>query len=227
MIAEPSREQGIRLLKDYASEFRDWSRYRDAFFLGLWRPCGPVRQNIWLGKTSIGTYRLSHDISIFIPTLKACGQQMPWIAMLPHLMGQQVGSRLQDILATEHSTRWRQAVSAIEQEFRPDIRKPLDLIEITSLCEAEEREWSQNDLVMMAILFAWQDECDKARQRCIRLQSIPVPSEVPEMVDWHHQMLAFGMELLNAVEAGAHIEYLRPVVADASTITGDTNAERD
>lgn len=215
-----SRKQGDQFLVDYATAFPDWMRYADEFCLGLWRACGPARQNIWFGATSIGTYRLSHDVSVFIPPLRASGNEMPWVAMLPQLMGHQVGLRLQHIRASEHSARWREAVSAIEQQFRPDIRKPLDLKEITSLCEAEEREWSQNDLVMMAILYAWQGERDEARQRCIRLQSVPAPHEVPEMVAWHHEMLAFGLSLLRAIEAGTEHEFLEPVARDAESITG-------
>lgn len=215
-----SRKQGDQFLQDYATAFPDWSRYADESFLGLWRSCGPARQNIWLNATSVGTYRLFHDVSIFVPPLRAGNDQKPWVGMLPQLMGQQIGARLQDIRASEHATRWREAVQAIESQFRPEIRKPLDLAEITSLCETEEREWSQNDLLMMAILYAWQGERDKARQRCIRLQSVPAPHEVPEMVRWHHELLGFGMSLLKAVEAGMERQFLEPVARDAASITG-------
>lgn len=215
-----SRERGKQFLLDYATVFPNWGRYEDEFSLGLWRSFGPLRQNIWFGATSIGTYRLSHDVTVFVPPLSTVNDQYPWVGMLPQLMGHQVGSRLQDLRASEHATRWREAVSAIEQQFSPDIRKPLDLPEIISLCETEERPWSQNDLVMMAVLYAWQGEGDKAMQRCIRLQSVPVPHEVPEMVEWHHEMLAFGMGLLKAIEAGTEREFLEPVAKGAASLIG-------
>ena len=52
-------------------------------------------------------------------------------------------------------------VAAMEQQFRPLIRKPMDLREVKRLCEQEARE-STNDLCMLAILNAYLGEREQA-----------------------------------------------------------------
>jgi hypothetical protein len=210
------------IAQDYATAFPDWSLYTDKFFFGLWRASGPIRQNIWFGFMSDGEYRLSHDVSAFIPQLRGIGDDVPWVGMLPQFLSIRDG--LQSISPNKHAVRWRDAVAAMEREFKPDIRKPLNLEEIAELCVAETRGWDQNNLAMMAILNAWLGEMDEARQNCIRLQSIEVPPDAA-MRDWDREIKAFGLDLLKAIELEQAREFLEPVVHDAVSVTcNDTRA---
>lgn len=215
----PSLQRLREIAKDHASALPGWAMYKDDFFFGLWRSSGPIRQNIWFGVMSDGEYRLSHDVTAFIPHLKAIENQKPWVGMLAQLLS--IRDRLQSISASRHAARWRDAVAAMEREFKPDIRAPLDLTEIAEMCVAETLGyWGQNNLAMVAILYAATGRTDEARQCCIRLQSIEWPDD-DEMVDWDRAMKAFGLDLLKAIEAGEVQQFLEPIVRMAANEKGD------
>jgi hypothetical protein len=217
---ESPRVQRLReIAKDYVTAFPGWSLYRDDFFFGLWRSSGPIRQNIWFGVMSDGEYRLSHDVTAFIPHLKTIEDQVPWVGMLAQFLSIRDG--LQSISPSRHASRWRDAVSAMEREFKPDLREPLNLAEVAEMCVAETLGyWDENNLPMLAILNASIGRTDEARQCCIRLQSLESPDDA-EMLDWGRAMKAFGLDLLKAIEAGQERQFLEPIVRDAATETGD------
>ncbi|MBY0568874.1 MAG: hypothetical protein K2P70_16280 [Hyphomonadaceae bacterium] len=167
---------------------------------------------------SNGDYRLSHDVTAFIPHLNAIGNQKPWVGMLPQLIS--IRDRLQSISPSRHEARWRDAVAAMERELKPSIRAPLDLAEILEMCvEQTLGYWDQNNLAMVAILSASVGKTDEARQCCIRLQSIEAADA--EMRDWDREMKAFGLDLLKAIEAGQERQFLEPVIHTAASETGD------
>lgn len=214
----PRLQRLMEIANDYATAFPDWSFYRNAHFFGLWRSSGPIRQNIWFGVKSDGEYRLSHDVTSFIPTLILIGDQMPWVGMLTQFLS--IRDRLQSISSDKHPARWRDAVAAMEREFTPSVRNPLDLVEVAELCATEVRTWNHNNLTMMAILHVWLGKRDEARQHCIRLQTLEMPANA-EMHDWVREMKAFGLDLLRAIEAGTEQNALRELVRLAETVTGD------
>lgn len=206
------------IAEDYATAFPGWSFYKDDFFFGLWRSSGPIRQNIWFGVMSDGEYRLSHDVTAFVPHLQAIGNVKPWVGMLPQFLSIRDG--LQSISPSRHAARWRDAVAAMDREFKPSLREPLDLAKIVEMCIAETLGyWGENNLAMVAILNASMGRTDEARQCCIRLQSLERSDD--DMLDWQRAMKAFGLDLLKAIEAGEEEQFLASLAPCAGEETGD------
>jgi hypothetical protein len=110
------------------------------------------------------------------------------------------------ILPRQHPVMWKSVVVAMEEQFRPSIRKPLDLREVKELCEQQANE-STNDLCMLAILNAYLGEKKKALTCCERMQTLPPPTLAPRL-DWEERHKEFGLQLRQAIEAGNERQFL-------------------
>ncbi len=195
-----SKAKLAEIARDYAAAFPGWTLYADDHCIKLWREEMPLCQNLWFD-ASESRYRILHDVTVPMPCLVAIGWPAPCVGMLSEFLGRP-GSHLSSIRASEHGRRWRDAVAEMERDFRPDIRKPLDIAEVAQLCAPLERRDVQNDLVMMAVLYAWLGERDEAKRRCIRMQSLPSPDQA-DMIDWDKALKAFALDLLKAIDAGS------------------------
>ncbi len=100
----------------------------------------------------------------------------------------------------EHPRMWRSVVAAMEEQFRPAIRKPLDLEEVKRLCEQAARERA-NDLCMLAILNAYLGYTPEAIACCDRMQEARPPELAPRL-DWEERYKEFGRQLKAAILAG-------------------------
>jgi hypothetical protein len=95
----------------------------------------------------------------------------------------------------------------MEQQFRPSIRHPIDVVEVLRLCESQARE-TVNDWAMLAILNAWLGRRDQALSYCSRVQSgsplmvTPVDSEIK----------AFCDSLAGAVTKGTASDFLQSAI---------------
>jgi hypothetical protein len=120
-------------------------------------------------------------------------------------------------LLREHPTKWKGMVAAMEQQFRPPIRRPLDLREVKELCEQQARE-STNDLCMLAILNAYLGDREEALACCERMQTLPPPTLAPRL-DWEERHKEFGRQLRQAIEAGKERQFLDTAAATAAELT--------
>src|SRR5688572_8126818 len=114
------------VVADYAKVFPSWGVLPDG--TALIRSTGPVRQMVWFQKMSSAAYRPTHSIGAL--ALPGCH-----IRMLPQIL---------DVKHREVEHRWHErkladTVTAMEQQFQPDIRKPLSVAEVLALCEARAR----------------------------------------------------------------------------------------
>ena len=184
------------VVAEYAARFPEWSIFVDG--TAFVRRCGPIQQMIWFQKMSSASYRPSHGIrSLVLPDA--------FIRMLPQVL---------DVKHREVEYRWHErkfadTLAAMEQQFRPDIRKPLDIAEVLALCEAEAQSVpaTTNNMAMLAILHAWLDHDDEALDRCERMQHCPMPTLAP-MPEWEVAMRAFGLALAEAVRGRVGREFL-------------------
>jgi hypothetical protein len=156
------------------------------------RSSGPVQQMIWFQKMSSAAYRPTHGISSLV-------LREAHVRMLPQVL---------DVKHREVEHRWHErkladTVAAMEQQFRPDIRKPLDIADVLALCEAEARSMSDttNNMAMLAILHAWLGHPSEALDYCERMQHCPLPTLAP-MPEWEEAMRSFGRDLASALSAG-------------------------
>lgn len=177
----------------YATQFSEWSLEGNGTVFG--RCDGPVRQIIWFEKLRSGSYRPSHGITA-IPLAKAN------IFMLP-----QLPFRPSTVEYRWHDRKWPEMLAAMERDFRPNIREPLDVSEVLALCEAESRPDSMNDLAMLAILHAWLGRDGEALQCCQRMLRLEL-SSVAAIREREDTLVTFGSRLEDAVTSGIAREFL-------------------
>lgn len=177
------------IVADYATKFPDWKLAHGS--LAFVRDSGPIEQMIWF-QDMRKYYRPTHGISSLV---------LPegHIRMLPQVL---------DVKHREVEHRWHErkfadTLAAMEQQFRPDIRKPLDIAEVLALCETEAAAMpdTTNNMTMLAILSAWLGRDRDALDYCKRMQSCPLPTLAP-IPEWEDAMRAFGRDLARAVEGG-------------------------
>jgi len=188
----------------YATHFPDWEIFVDG--MAFVRRHGPIQQMIWFQKMSYAAYRPTHGIrSLVLPEA--------FIRMLPQILD--VGHR--EIEYRWHERKFADTLAAMEQQFRPDIRKPLDIEEVLGLCEAESASMpdTKNSMTMLAILHAWLGHKAATLEYCERIQHCPLPKLAP-MPEWEKAMRGFGRNLAQAVEAGTAREFLQTSAASTN-----------
>lgn len=178
------------VVDQYASMFPDWQVFGR---VGFFRTRGPVRQQIGFEALRTGAYRPAHTI-VALP--------LPTSGMLH----QDLDIRNRQIYLRHHASRWLDVVAAMEAQFRPDVRKPLDLEEVTDLCEHQARN-STNDLAMLAILYAWLGRKIEAIHCCEKMADAPMPTLAP-VPEWQRDRIAFGQELVRQIHAGTDRQFL-------------------
>jgi hypothetical protein len=186
------------VVADYATAFPGWSLFQGTAFV---REYCPIQQMVWFEALRTGAYRPNHGVSALA---------LPIVRMLPRMLD----VRHREAKLGQHQFRRPGIVAAMEQQFKPDIRKPLDIAEVLALCEAEGRE-TTNDLTMLAILYALLDRREQALSSCARMQSTPLLTLAP-IPEWEEEMMAFGCSLANAVEVGTAREFLEAAARSAS-----------
>ncbi|UOF15053.1 hypothetical protein IEQ11_25670 [Lysobacter capsici] len=191
-----SKAQLKAIVIDYASMFPDWSLLPEGS--GIVRSLGPVQQMIWFQKMSSAAYRPTHVMNTTV-------------SPMPRMLHQLLDVKHREIEVGWHERKLSQTIIAMEQQFRPAIRRPLNVAEILELCEIESRRDSLNDLMMLAILYAWFERKTEALDCCSRMQLCPLPTLAPAP-EWEAMMRAFGDQLANAVENGNGRSFLEAAI---------------
>jgi len=188
-----TKQQLAEIVGCYATVFPDWEIVNGQVFV---RTSGPICQLVGIETLRSGAYR-------------------PWagIRAVPvrdvRMLHQFLDVKHVQILPRQHSVMWKSVVAAMEQQFRPSIRKPLDLREIKGLCEQEARP-TTNDLCMLAILSAYVGDRQQALSCCEEMEKAEPPTLAPRL-DWERRHLEFGRQLRKAIEAGDERQFLDTV----------------
>ena len=198
-----SKGQLKAVVSEYAARFPEWTIVFDG--TAFVRRSGPIQQMIWFQKMRSAAYRPTHGISsLALPEAH--------IRMLPQVLD----VKHREIEHRWHDRKFADTLAAMEQQLRPDIRKPLDVAEVLALCEAEAVVIpdTTNNMAMLAILCAWLGRDSEALDYCERMQHCPLPKLAP-MPEWEEAMRAFGRNLAKAVQAGSAREFLEAAVENA------------
>lgn len=193
-----TKAQLRNVVAHYVAQFPDWTMFVDgAAFV---RCQGPIRQMIWFQKMSSAAYRPTHVIETTVNRI-------------PSMLTQILDVKHREIEYRWHERKFEATIAAMEQQFRPDIRKPLDIIDVLGLCEAEAATMpdTSNNMAMLAILNAWLGRDAEALDCCERIQHCPLPTLAP-MPEWEAAMRAFGHDLAKAVDAGTGRAFLEAAV---------------
>ena len=200
--APMTKAQLKSVIVDYAARFPDWELVHDG--MAFVRGAGPIRQMIWFQKMSSAAYR---------PTSVINTSALPMPRMLSRIMD----VKHREIEYRFHEQKFANTLAAMEQQFQPDIRKPLDIAEVLALCEAEAGTMpdATNNMTMLAILSAWLDRKAEALDYCERMQHCPLPTLAP-MLEWEITMRAFGRALAGAIVTGRGKAFLEEAITQQS-----------
>jgi hypothetical protein len=200
--APMTKAQLKSVIADYAARFPDWELVHDG--MAFVRGSGPIRQMIWFQKMSSAAYRPTHVINT---------SALP----MPRMLTQIMDVKHREVEYRLHEQKFANTLAAMEQQFQPDIRKPLDIAEVLALCEAEAGAMpdATNNITMLAILSAWLDRKAEALDYCERMQHCPLPMLAP-MLEWENTMRTFGRALAKAVGAGTAREFLESAAEETT-----------
>ena len=193
-----TKKQLSEIVECYATVFPDWQLLDGN---RLERTFGPVVQHIGFEALRGGAYR---------PMGAIWALPLPTVAMLHQFLD----IKYVQILPRQHVRVWRDVVGAMEKQFCPSIRKPLELLEIKGLCEQQART-TTNDLCMLAILNAYIGEREKAFICCENMQSITTPM-LAHLPEWEERHRNFCRELQKAIETGNERQFIDAASAKAS-----------
>ena len=115
-----TKAQLIGYFNDYRSEFPDWAVEHEVVLV---RALGPIRQHIAFERLSIGAYRPMCSIHVIGPPGGA--QLLPRFLDVKH----------REVSPRQHAAMWRPVLKAMEEQFVPPVRKPLELAEVLALAE--------------------------------------------------------------------------------------------
>lgn len=200
-----TKAQLKEVVAQYAAHFPDWVMFVDG--TAFVRRQGPIQQVIWFQKMSSAAYRPTHGIrSLVMPEA--------FIRMLPQMLD----VRHREVEHRCHERKFAATLAAMEQQFRPDVRKPLDIAEVLALCETEAAAMpdTTSNMAMLAILNAWLGRDAAALNRCERMQHCPLPTLAP-VPGWEAAMRAFGCDLARAVEVGTARAFLEAAAGTTTT----------
>ena len=110
-FAEITKKQLAEIVNCYATAFPDWKIVGGG---RLVRICFPVLQQIGFEALSSGSYR---------PSMVMRALPFQGIKML----SQQLGVKHRQLNLREHPLYWQKVVTAMEREFVPSVRQPLEL----------------------------------------------------------------------------------------------------
>ena len=196
-----TKKQIKEIVAEYATHFPGWELLSDG--TAFLRKTGPIRQMIWFQALRTGDYRPTHGVSSLV-------LPKAYIRMLPQLLD--VRNRESNL--KQHEKRMPSMLVAMDQQFQPNIRKPLDVADVLELCEAEAGTMpdTANNMTMLAILTAWLDRNEEALVYCERLQNCS-PVRLAPMPEWEEAMGEFGVALADAIEAGRGRSFLEDAIA--------------
>lgn len=192
------------VVAQYAAHFPEWVIFVDG--MAFVRRHGPIQQMIWFQKMSSAAYRPTHGIrSLALPEA--------FIRMLPQILD----VKHREIEHRWHERKFADTLTGMEEQFQPDIRKPLDIGEVLSLCESEAASMpdTTNNMTMLAILHAWLGHKAATLEYCDRIQHC-LPPKLAPMPEWEDTMRGFGRDLAQAVQEGTARAFLESSIANAN-----------
>lgn len=185
-----TKQQLIACFQPYREAFLDWEVEHDTV---LARARGPLKQTIYFQSLRTGAYRPSHAVEILLPIPDGCS-----------ILHSHLDIKHRDVFPREHSAKWPQMLKAMEEQFIPPIRKPLDVAETLQFGEKEaevDRIENINHMAGLAALNAYLGNTKRAGYWCGRLEIRAVHIGRP-LGDWEVRKRQYALALQQAIDAG-------------------------
>lgn len=189
-----------RELKEFFASYRQafpaWEVENDVV---LTRRHGPVKQIIYFEGLRYAAYRPGHSIELLIVIPGGCT-----------LLQQHLDVKHREVERRQHSTKFSLVLKAMEDQFLPSIRKPLDVAETLWFAEEEaDRDHIENinNSTALAVLNAYLGNSERACYWCDRVEQTAAQTRRP-LADWEIRTRLYAIELQNAVKHGKEHDFL-------------------
>ena len=195
-IVPLTKKQLVEYFKPYREAFSDWVVEHGVV---LTRRHGPLRQSIHFQALRSGAYRPSHSIDIVMSVPDGCS-----------ILQRHLDPKHREVLPREHSTKWPLVLKAMEQQFVPSIREPLDVAETLRLGEDEaEREQIENIsyITGLAVLNAYIEDGERSLHWCGRIEQIASHMGRP-LGGWEIRKREYALALQQAIKTDRAQEFL-------------------
>ena len=189
-------------LKEYFQVYRDaFPEWEADVPYALSRTCGPVTQVIGFQILSGGLYRPSCTIRVSGP-LDQGWQLLPQMLDVKH----------REVSRREHAEKWPKVLKAIEEQFVPNVRKPLDVAEVLQIADKDAEQsgiTNQQYLNGLAVLNSYKGRDDRAIEWCDRAEASfnEFAAAVPP-ADWMLKQVEFTRQLREAIQGGRGKDFL-------------------
>jgi hypothetical protein len=180
----------IDYFHDYRIVFPDWAVTHDVVLV---RSHELVEQKIAFESLRAGSYRPSCSLTVL---------SIPRSQLIFNFLD----IRNREVFPREHSSKWPHIVSAMEAQFLPSIRAPLDIIEILRIAESEvlrNKITNVNRLSGLAALNAYVGNTPKALYWCDKIEG-QVKESIQKPLDWELQHVDFSRQLRTSIGLDQH-----------------------
>lgn len=191
-----ARKELKAFFEPYRRAFPDWQVEHD---VALTRKQDPLRQVIFFEGLRYAAYRPAHSIQLLINIPDGCG-----------LLHQYLDVKNREVERGQHATKWPKVLKAMEEQFEPLIRRPLDVAETLVIAEeaaSRDRIENINYLTGLAALNAYLGNAERARYWCGRVEN-RAASLGRALADWETRKRHFVSELLQAMTTGEERDFL-------------------
>ncbi|HWA49608.1 MAG TPA: hypothetical protein VG742_15150 [Dongiaceae bacterium] len=196
IIKPLTKRQLIEYFQVYRDAFPEWAVEHDVVLV---RTQGPVTQYISFEALRSGAYRPACSVEVAGPPNRV--QMLFRFLDIKH----------RQVLPREHPTMWPRVLKAMEEQFFPSIRRPLDVAEVLRLAEEEvqrDRIDNINFSAGLAVLNAHVGNTERALLWCEQAER-QAAGRGPTAADWELQQVQFTRELREVFENGDRESLLR------------------
>lgn len=195
-IVPLTKKQLVEYFQPYRDALPDWAVEHDVM---LTRTHGPLKQAIHFQSLRSGAYRPSHAVDILVRVPDGCS-----------ILHKHLDVKHREILPRDHAAQWPLVLKAMEEQFAPSIRQPLDVAETLRLAEEEAvRDRIENIayLTGLAALNANLGNAERALYWSGRVEETATHLRRP-LGDWETRKRRYVLDLQQAIKAGQEPEFL-------------------
>lgn len=190
----------------YREAFPNWNIEHEAV---LTRSVGPISQHIAFQSLRYGAYRPECNIHVAGPPDRGS-----------RLLHQMLDVKHQAVEPRAHDSMWRSVLQAMEEQFAPDVRRPLDIAEVLRLAEQEvEGDHRVNVRICngLATLNVYLGRGERAVEWCDHAEvSFQEFAEATPPPDWMLKQIEFARQLCDASRQGRAGEFLAEATNQSS-----------
>jgi hypothetical protein len=199
-IKSVTKQDFLKCFADYRAAFPDWDVKQQVI---LARAHGPIEQHIAFEALRANSYRPAYRPSCSIQVLGAgIGFQ---------LLFSFLDIKHREVYPRDHEAKFPNVLKAMEEQFQPCIRKPLDVADVIQLAEEQVEAGGAGNIQYcsgLATLNAHAGNKERALFWCTQVEE-QLNHLGREPADWELQGAKYARQLAEAIRAGEQRAFLR------------------